>query len=136
MDELSSVYVGAKECNNNTAELTAIIEAMIWALERAELEGGVVHILYVSRYAAENIMGLAHPTRNKKLVYLGRIVRERLLGKSSICWTWVKGHQGNLGNERADQLADRGREGWSEFSRAGDQYRGRALFIMGNVEHG
>ena len=42
MDSSSPMYVGAKECTNNTAELTAIIEAMIWALERADLDGGVV----------------------------------------------------------------------------------------------
>ena len=60
---------------------------MIWALEKAEVAEGVVHILYDSKYAAENIMGLSHPTTNVKLVYLGRIIREKLLGKTSIRWT-------------------------------------------------
>ena len=120
----SPLYIGAKECTNNTAELSAIIEAMIWALERAELEDGVVHILYDSRYAAESIMGVSHPKVNKKLVYMGRIVKEKLLARSSIRWTWVKRHQGDLGNERADALADLGRTEWSAGSRAGTQYQG------------
>merc|ERR1712113_739352 len=75
VDELSPLYLGAKECTNNTAELTAIIEAMIWSLEKAEVLDGVVHILYDSKYAAENIMGLSHPTTNVKFVYMGRIIR-------------------------------------------------------------
>ena len=60
----------------------------------------------------KNIMAVTHPTSNKKLVHMGRIVREKLLGRASLIWTWVRGHQGNPGNERADRLADRSREQW------------------------
>ena len=31
-----------------------------------------------------------------------------LVENHSVDWEWVKGHSGNLGNERADQLANRG----------------------------
>ena len=132
LEEGSPVFVGAKECTNNTAELTAIVEAMIWALECTDISMGVVHILYDSKYAAENIMAVTHPTSNKRLVYLGRIVREKLLGKVDLKWTWVRGHQGNPGNERADRLADAGRETWSDDSRASTNYQGRAIFLMGS----
>ena len=76
-------------------------------------------------------MGIYHPKVNKKLVYMGRIIREKLLGRRNINWTWVRGHQGNAGNERADRLADQGREQWSMNSRASDGYPGRAIFLMG-----
>ena len=131
IDESSPAFIGAKECTNNTAELSAIVEAMLWALSLSNVKDGVVHIFYGSKYAADNIMGANHPSRNRRLVYMGRIVREKLLHKHDIRWTWVKGHQGNVGNERADRLADAGREGIMEGARGTGSYGGRALFLMG-----
>jgi ribonuclease HI len=33
---------------------------------------------------------------------------DELVPRHEIEWIWVKGHAGNLGNERADDLANRG----------------------------
>ena len=71
IDEDSPAYMGAKECTDDTAELSTMIEAMIWTLGRTELKDGAVHILHDSRYAAENVMGRTHPKTNKKLVCMG-----------------------------------------------------------------
>jgi ribonuclease HI len=36
---------------------------------------------------------------------ISKILEEK---KLKITWTWIKSHNGNVGNERADQLADQG----------------------------
>ncbi|MEO8186478.1 MAG: RNase H family protein, partial [Burkholderiaceae bacterium] len=36
--------------------------------------------------------------------------------KHEIEWRWVRGHSGNVGNERADELANRGAESVSASS--------------------
>jgi len=33
---------------------------------------------------------------------------DEAMQKHTINWTWAKGHSGNVGNEKADQLANRG----------------------------
>jgi ribonuclease HI len=35
---------------------------------------------------------------------------DKLTGKHDVSWRWVRGHTGNPGNERADQLANLGLE--------------------------
>jgi ribonuclease HI len=35
---------------------------------------------------------------------------DELVSKHTIAWEWVKGHSGNPGNEKADELANRGIE--------------------------
>ncbi|OUX31066.1 MAG: ribonuclease HI, partial [bacterium TMED264] len=39
-----------------------------------------------------------------------------LVEKYSVDWEWVRGHSGNPGNERADQLANRGIEEYTKKS--------------------
>lgn len=56
--------------------------------------------------------GSGKPIQNLKL--WKEIVSYIELNKLTFIVEWVKGHSDNLGNERADQLANRGRENYVE----------------------
>ena len=47
------------------------------------------------------------PVKNKELW----VELDQLVQKHNISWNWVKGHSGDPGNERADELANLGIEG-------------------------
>ena len=47
------------------------------------------------------------PVKNKELW----LELDQLVQKHNISWNWVKGHSGDPGNERADELANLGIEG-------------------------
>ena len=90
--------------SNNTGEITAIIEALLYASEH---EYTHVHIHSDSQWAIKVITGKWRAKANKALVQAA----QKLYCKSGmvINFTWVKGHQGNEGNERADRLAETGK---------------------------
>ncbi len=106
---------GGEPCTtNNRMELLAAIRA----LERLKRPCKV--ILYTdSQYVHKGISQWLHAwkarnwtTANKKPVKnedLWRLL-DALSQKHIIEWLWVRGHAGNVGNERADQLANRGVE--------------------------
>ena len=98
-------YLGARIGSNNTGEITAIIEALLFALEH---EYTHATILSDSQWAINMITGKWRPKTNKDLVFLA----QKLAFKSGLATTlhWVKGHAGQAGNERADQLAAQGRD--------------------------
>lgn len=97
---------------NNRMELRAVIEALS-ALKRHSRVKLYTDSQYVQRGVTEWLPGWKRngwrtaqktPVKN---VDLWQSLDE-LLPKHSIEWHWVKGHAGHDGNERADQLANRG----------------------------
>ena len=100
-------YLGATVGSNNTGEITAIIEALLFASEH---EYTHVHIHSDSQWAIKVITGKWRAKANKALVQTA----QKLYRKSGmvINFTWVKGHQGNEGNERADKLAEVGKNSY------------------------
>ena len=105
---------GEKETTNNRMELTAAAEALE-ALKRPcrvtlhtdseYLRNGITrwHVGWVRRHW-RNAAG--EPVKNLDL--WKRILEAEKRHK--VTWQWVRGHSGDPGNERVDQLATAGRE--------------------------
>ena len=99
---------------NNKMELTAVIESLKTLKSNSE-----VTIFTDSQYVKNGInqwiinwkkngwkTATKKPVKNKELwKELDGLVQQHVVN-----WKWVKGHSGNPGNERADQLANKGIE--------------------------
>ena len=110
------LYGGARVTTNNRMELMAVIEALT-ALKRPCAVTLYLDSEYVRKGITEWISGwkargwrtaAKQPVKNVDLwQQLDALVSG---GGHQIDWRWVKGHSGDPGNERADQLANRGVE--------------------------
>ena len=110
------LFGGESATTNNRMELTAVIEALA-ALKKPCRVTLYLDSEYVRKGITEWLVGwkargwrtaAKQPVKNQDLWQ--RL--DALLAQSAhqIDWRWVKGHAGNLGNERADALANRGVE--------------------------
>jgi ribonuclease HI len=107
-----TMHGGDPETTNNRMELTAAIEAL------NALKGHSSVILHTdSKYVMDGIKewmpnwkkrgwktAAKKPVKNKDLWQ----ALDEATGRHEIDWRWVKGHNGNPGNEMADELANRG----------------------------
>ncbi len=107
-----TMHGGEPETTNNRMELTAAIEAL------NALRGPRQVILHTdSKYVMDGIRewlpnwkkrgwktSSRKPVKNKDLWQ----ALDEATGRHEITWKWVKGHDGNAGNEEADELANRG----------------------------
>lgn len=105
---------GQADTTNNRMELLAVIEALK-ALKRRCIV--VVHTdsQYVQKGMSEwlpNWKRRDWRTADKKPVKNADLWRELdvLVAQHDLSWRWVRGHAGDPGNERADQLANKGVE--------------------------
>lgn len=103
---------GAPETTNNRMEMTAAIEALNALKARSTV------ILHTdSKYVLDGInswmpnwkkrgwkTAAKKPVKNKDLWQ----ALDEAAAKHDIEWRWVKGHDGNPGNEKADELANLG----------------------------
>lgn len=103
------------QSTNNRMELTAAYKALESLEENSEVE-----ILTDSRYLQRGISEwLTKWRRNGWITADGFPVKNKDLWQSfsvqlerhNITWTWIKGHNKNGWNERADELANIGRQG-------------------------
>jgi len=106
------LYGGESNTTNNRMELTAAIEALT-ALKR----GCRVELYTDSTYVRQGIMQWMHnwkrngwKTAARKPVKNADLWRalDAACERHEINWHWVKGHSGDVGNEAADALANRG----------------------------
>ena len=108
------LFGGAPETTNNRMELTAVIEALQLLKRRSP-----VAIYTDSEYVKNGITTWIHnwkkrgwrtadnkPVKNADLW----TQLDGLVAAHEVQWHWVRGHAGDPGNERADQLANRGVE--------------------------
>jgi ribonuclease HI len=106
------LHGGDAHTTNNRMELIAVIRALE-ALER----GTRARLHTDSQYVQLGISKWIHDwkkrgwrTAGKKPVKNLDLWRrlDELSGEHEIEWIWVRGHEGNIGNERADELANLG----------------------------
>ena len=106
------LFGGEALTTNNRMELTAVIEALSALTGPSEVE------LYTdSQYVRQGITTWIHNwkrrgwlTTDKKPVKNADLWRalDEATTRHAIEWHWVKGHAGDVGNERADALANQG----------------------------
>jgi ribonuclease HI len=106
------LWGGEALTTNNRMELTAVIQALA-ALKRPS----AVAVHTDSQYVRQGITSWIHNWKKKgwrtaanapvKNVDLWQQL-DALAAQHRIEWHWVKGHNGDPGNERADALANRG----------------------------
>lgn len=107
-------FGGEKSTTNNRMELTAVIEGLS-AIEHPHEINIYLDSQYVKNGITTWIKGwkrngwktaTKEPVKNSELwKRLDDLANTR---GHNITWIWVKGHSGNPGNERADQLANNG----------------------------
>ena len=108
------LFGGEAHTTNNRMELLGVISALAALTRTCE-----VTIHTDSQYVKNGIETWIHgwkkngwktaakqPVKNEDLWKL----LDEQVARHQVQWRWVKGHAGNPGNERADQLANRGVE--------------------------
>lgn len=113
---VKELYGGERETTNNRMELMAVIQGL-QALRRPCAVTLHVDSLYVLKGMTEWLKGWKakgwrtagkQPVKN---VELWQRLDELVSGSGhAIEWRWVRGHNGDAGNERADELANMGVE--------------------------
>ncbi len=101
---------GEAATTNNRMELTAVIMALRYALERGETE---VEVLTDSQYVKNGITVWINSWKRNGWRTAGRtpvknveywLELDSLNSSLSVTWSWVKGHAGIEGNEECDRL--------------------------------
>ena len=107
-----TLFGGEPQTNNNRMELLAVIQALKALKRRCTV---VVHTdsQYVQKGMTEWLPGWKRRgwlTADKKPVKNADLWQEldALVREHELSWRWVRGHAGDPGNERADQLANQG----------------------------
>jgi ribonuclease HI len=113
-DREKELFGGERLTTNNRMERTAVIEALASLKRRCRV---VLHTdsQYVQLGITEwlpNWMRRGWKTADRKPVKNADLWRRlhQLSEQHDVHWRWVKGHAGVDGNERADELANRGVE--------------------------
>ena len=111
-DRERELFGGEAHTTNNRMELTAVIEALSALKQRCRVD-----VYTDSEYVKNGITAWIHNwklrgwrTADKKPVKNVELWRrlDELAMSHDVRWHWVRGHDGDPGNERADELANMG----------------------------
>lgn len=114
-EDEKELYGGNPETTNNQMEMQAALEA----LKHLKDEDEVIELFTDSNYLRQGITEWIHKwKKNNWKTAAKKPVANRdlwieisdLNEKMTVEWNWVKGHAGDPGNERADELANIGAE--------------------------
>jgi len=114
-EDEKELYGGNPETTNNQMEMQAALEA----LKHLKDEDEVIELYTDSNYLRQGITEWIHKwKKNNWKTAAKKPVANRdlwieisdLNEKMTVQWNWVKGHAGDPGNERADELANMGAE--------------------------
>ena len=114
-EDEKELYGGNPETTNNQMEMQAALEA----LKHLKDEDEVIELYTDSNYLRHGITEWIHKwKKNNWKTAAKKPVANRdlwleisdLNEKMTVEWNWVKGHAGDPGNERADELANIGAE--------------------------
>ena len=114
-EDEKELYGGNPETTNNQMEMQAALEA----LKHLKDEDEVIELYTDSNYLRQGITEWIHKwKKNNWKTAAKKPVANRdlwieisdLNEKMTVQWNWVKGHAGDPGNERADELANIGAE--------------------------
>lgn len=111
-DAEKEIYGGETHTTNNRMELLAAIEALAALKQpcRVDLHTDSQYLRQGITSWINNWKRNGWKTANKKSVKNADLWRalDEGIANHDVHWHWVKGHAGHPGNERADQLANRG----------------------------
>jgi ribonuclease HI len=106
------IFGGKKDTTNNQMELSAAIEGLAVLIEPCSVElftdskyvmDGITQ--WITKWKKNNWRTAAKKdVKNKELWQK----LDQLISHHQVQWHWVKGHSGDIGNETADFLANKG----------------------------
>lgn len=111
-DDGEMEYGGEMDTTNNRMEMTAILQAL-----RKLPDGVAVRVFSDSQYCIKGLTEWRAGWRRKNWMKKGEpmpnrdlwIALEEQISRVRATFVWVRGHNGDGGNERADELANLGR---------------------------
>lgn len=143
--EIHSDCGGEETATNNTMEITAVLKAIEWARQYPAL---AITIWSDSQYVVNGVNDWRHgwkrngwqrgsdkaEPKNRHLANAGlwQAIDEALSGPraAAIAINWIKGHAGHDGNERADELAEIGRQSSGNSGQVADDLDAEYRAVM------